>query len=219
MLAIVASPIQFYMFSSAHQKCPSISICVCVFASGYVVYLCACACACVFYVRQVMVQMVKSVFYDNHSKYVYCIRLHYGSVRLGSQFGAVLCCVHIPRIHSQIRSRSSSGGDEWVCSTFDALYARSTLILYCCWCRYYTTHSSPVPVGWWFCVYSANVGFRTMENVCKQQHIHSARTLSLPLTVRANAFKQTINELCVRWVCMLPFAVLFSLCVFIFAFI
>lgn len=60
------------------------------------VYRYACVCMRVhafFYVRQVMVQMVKSVFYDNHSKYVYCIRLHYGSVRLGSQFGAVLCCV------------------------------------------------------------------------------------------------------------------------------
>lgn len=93
-------------------------------------------------------------------------------------------------------------------STFDALYARSTLIPCCCYCCSFPRSCGMV----FFCVLFM-LAFGRWK-MCKQQH---ARTLSLSRT--ANAFKQTFNNLCVCVRYVLPFAVLFSLCVSIFAFI
>lgn len=75
-----------------------------------------------------------------------------------------------------------------------------------------TVHSSLVLVGWSFFFSVCSWCWLSDDGKCVS---NSTRTLS-PLTA-ANAFKQTVNELCVRYV--LPFAVLFSLCVSIFAFI
>lgn len=83
ILAIVASPIEFYMFSSAHQTCVCVYMCVNV---------CVCAAVCrvrvrvCFYVRQGMVKWLKSVFYDNHSNSVYCVFCPF-------LYGCSVCCV------------------------------------------------------------------------------------------------------------------------------
>lgn len=74
ILAIVVSSIQFNMFGSAHL---SVDLCVCVH-----VFVCLCVYIRFFMCGKELLEMVKSVFYDNHSnRCVLCTEV-YGALTI-----------------------------------------------------------------------------------------------------------------------------------------
>lgn len=143
---------------------------------------------------------------------MYTITLRFGLVLSSVLCSAVLCCLHISRIHSQIRGSIDASNE---CSTFDALYARITLISYCCWCRYYTFF----PPFLWdgdSCVLCM-LAFGRWK-MCVSNSTFTVRAHSPPHS-QTHSNKPSMSCVYARYTHILPFAVLFSLCVSIFAFI
>lgn len=130
ILAIVASPIEFYMFSSAHQTC--VCVCICV-------WMCVCVQPCAVCVWECVLMCGKE-WWNGWNRYfmiIIAIRCIVYSVLFCTVVRCVVCacaCTHsgaLP-IHSDIASMYTHIGAMWErVHLVHYTLGRSTLILFC----------------------------------------------------------------------------------------